>query len=184
MTRPLDPSGFESSPEAKQIADLMCDLLARRSDWGRQPRRRLIGESEIKQGIEALLVKTGENVTSKFWKVATSILAYTIAEFVAETWENGYNLGYQIGAAEPEPTLKSAAIAVGMPDAWPTLEAFLEYHRERLELRAPPCWKCGGLGYLGCDDPQHGDSTWDHNCNDGQVCDICKGAKTSTRTTP
>lgn len=41
-----------------------------------------------------------------------------------------------------------------------------------------PCPQCGGKGYLGCDDPQHGDSTWDHDCNDGRVCDVCQGRKT------
>jgi len=44
---------------------------------------------------------------------------------------------------------------------------------------APPeprrCKKCGGAGTLDCDDPQCGDSTWDHNCTAGLKCRECDG---------
>ena len=39
---------------------------------------------------------------------------------------------------------------------------------------APRCQSCGGEGVVHCDDPQCGDSTWDHACGDG-VCVQCAG---------
>lgn len=135
MTQPLEPSEFAASPEAQQIARLISELLARRQNWGKQPRRRLIGEVEIRDGIERLIGKLGE-APPRFWKVTVAILAYTMAEFIAETWEDGYAMGYQVGSAEPEPTLRSAARAVGLDiggrDPWPNLEAFVEFYNERL----------------------------------------------------
>ncbi len=39
------------------------------------------------------------------------------------------------------------------------------------------CPKCGGRGWLECDDPQCSDSTWDHDCTAGATCDKCGGKK-------
>ena len=43
------------------------------------------------------------------------------------------------------------------------------------------CMTCGGSGIVlvDCDDPQHGDSTWDHACNDGS--DPCPACNEVTR---
>lgn len=55
--------------------------------------------------------------------------------------------------------------------------------RLEVEIRAAlakGCPKCKGEGTINvdCDDPQCGDSTWDHNCNEGvEACPACNGTK-------
>lgn len=46
---------------------------------------------------------------------------------------------------------------------------------ETAPTRPTRCKKCGGRGSRDCDDPQCGDSTWDHFCNDGAPCHSCGG---------
>ena len=47
-------------------------------------------------------------------------------------------------------------------------------------LREMPCPECEGRGtwHRGCSAADHGDSTYDHNCDDEDVtCDACGGGK-------
>lgn len=37
------------------------------------------------------------------------------------------------------------------------------------------CRDCSGTGVSRCRDPQCGDSTWDHYCDEGGVCSTCDG---------
>lgn len=57
------------------------------------------------------------------------------------------------------------------------LRALLGEAREALEGEAI-CSVCRGTGqvYRHCSDPQHSDSTWDHDCDDGcDACEQCEG---------
>ncbi len=53
-----------------------------------------------------------------------------------------------------------------------------------MALHEPPCPKCGGRGWLECDDPQCSDSTWDHACTAGATCDKCGGKKVALHEPP
>lgn len=144
MTGPygLEPSELEGTPESRDLAERFSQLLARRAEYEkgarqRHPRRRVVGEVEFKTALEGLLATLGADPRPPLWRATVSCLAYTLAEVYNLMWDSAYATGYRVGSCEPEPTLKSAARAVGLDEgAWPTLDAFVEFYRERLELRA------------------------------------------------
>lgn len=141
----IEPAEFESSPEAVLLAAKLSELLARRSVYEkdenrrRHPRRRLEGEAELRDAIAVTLAKLGADPRPPLMRALTSCLAYTLAEMMGQVWTSGYDTGYQVGRAEPEPTLRSAATAIfgPQPDPWPTVEAFVEFYREHLAPGRP-----------------------------------------------
>ena len=140
---PIEPAEFENSPEAKELARILGELLARRTQTARQPRRRVIAEQAIAEALHVTFKRLGIRETSglaaKLWDVQIQILAYTLAEWLGASWQRAYDLGYRVGACEPEPTLRTAALAIFGPGAepWPTVEAFVEFYREHLAPGTP-----------------------------------------------